>query len=78
MTKTESHEASHQPQIVGPWRKSRFSPASDCVQLAATADPHLVAMRNSNDHGQGTLYIERALFGQLLGRIKAGELDHLV
>jgi hypothetical protein len=78
MTKTESHEASHQPQIVGPWRKSRFSPASDCVQLAETADPQLVAMRNSNDHGQGTLYIQRAAFGLLVDRIKSGELDSLV
>lgn len=77
MMTTES-SAAGQPQIVGRWRKSGFSSASDCVQLAETTDPQLVAMRNSNDHGQGTLYIERDVFGHLVGRIKAGELDHLL
>jgi Domain of unknown function (DUF397) len=75
---TESTDASDQPQIVGHWRKSGFSSASDCVQLAQTSDASLVAMRNSNDHTQGTLFLERRLLGELVDGIKAGELDHLL
>jgi hypothetical protein len=77
MTTTQS-SAAGQPQIVGRWRKSGFSSASDCVQLAETTNPQVVAMRNSNDVAQGTLFIERGMFGHLVDRIKAGELDHLV
>jgi hypothetical protein len=74
----ESNDESDRPQIVGGWRKSSASQASDCVQLAQTSDPSLVAMRNSNDHVQGTVFLERRLLGQLLDGIKAGDLDHLI
>jgi hypothetical protein len=74
---TESYDSSAPPKIVGSWRKASASQASDCVQLAQTSDLALVAMRNSKDHGQGTLYLERSLLGRLVDRIKAGELDYL-
>lgn len=72
-----TNEAAPPPPVIGPWRKSTFSNAQDCVELAPTGDPDLVAVRNSNDHTQGTLLVHRAVLGHLLTAIKAGALDPL-
>lgn len=65
------------PQVIGPGRKSSFSPADNCVELFHTSDPDVVAVCNSNDYGQGTLFVRRSVLAELITGIKQGELDDL-
>ena len=65
------------PQVIGPGRKSSFSPADNCVELFTTSDPDIVAVRNSNDYSQGTLFIRRSVLAGLIENVKAGDLDDL-
>jgi hypothetical protein len=58
------------------WRKSTFSPASTCVELA-DAGAGLVAVRNSNKPDEGTLRLSRSVLAGLLADVKAGDLDNL-
>lgn len=59
------------------WRKSSFSPGSNCVEMADSGGD-TVAVRNSNHPDAGTLHIARADLADLLTGIKAGEFDDLV
>lgn len=72
MTTTPDH-----PRVLGPGRKSSFSPNNNCVELFRTTDADVVAVRNSNDHAQGALFVRRSGLGELIEGVKAGELDHL-
>lgn len=72
-----SDATSPAPRIVGPWRTSTYSDSKECVALAPTSDPGLVAMRNSKDHSQGTLLVPRGALAHLITRIKTGALDNL-
>lgn len=65
------------PHVVGRGRKSSFSPNSDCVELWGTSDPDVVAVRNTTDYSQGTLFVRRSVLADLLDGIKAGDLDAL-
>jgi Domain of unknown function (DUF397) len=76
--KTDRDTAHERPRVIGPGRKSSFSPADNCVELYRTTDPDVVAVRNSNDYGQGSLFVGRNVLGDLLAGIKAGELDDLI
>lgn len=66
---------SNQVPVVGAWRTSSFSDGAQCVALAATSGG--VALRNSNDHSQGVLELDRSQLQDLVAGIKAGELDDL-
>ena len=59
-----------------PWRKSTFSDPNACVE-AGMLDDGTVVMRNSNNHSQGTLRLERSAMAALLAGVKAGEFDDL-
>lgn len=75
--KTDSDITPGSPRVVGRGRKSSFSPDNNCVELFGTSDSDVVAVRNSNDYGQGTLFLRRSVLGELLDGIKSGELDNL-
>ena len=75
---TTSDSTPQTPQVIGPGRKSSFSPADNCVELFDTTDPQVKAMRNSNDYSQGTLFIRRTALAELLDGAKAGELDDMI
>lgn len=64
-----------QVPVVGKWRKSRFSDGGHCVELAATHTG--VALRNSNHPDAGTLALTRSQLQDIIGAVKAGELDPL-
>lgn len=72
---THRTEPVSQVPVVGKWRKSRFSDGGHCVELAATHTG--VAVRNSNHPGAGTLALTRSQLQDLIGAVKAGELDSL-
>jgi hypothetical protein len=59
--------------LTGSWRTSTFTNQGNCVELAPTNAG--VAVRNSNSHGQGTLYFSRSELAAALAGTKAGELD---
>jgi hypothetical protein len=61
--------------LTGPWRKSTFTNQGNCFELAPTAQG--IALRNSNDHGQGILYFTHAELVAFLAGAKAGEFDDL-
>jgi hypothetical protein len=61
--------------LIGPWRKSTYTNQGNCFELAPT--PQGVALRNSNDHGQGTLYFTYAELAAFLAGAKDGEFDDL-
>ena len=73
--KTNSDDTPQGPQVIGRGRKSSFSPNDNCVELFDTSDPDTIAIRNSNDYTQGTLFIGRSVLKELLDGIKAGDLD---
>lgn len=56
------------------WRKaSRSNSEQACVEVAQA--PTAVGVRDSKDPEGGHLALDRAAFGGLLARVKAGELD---
>lgn len=58
------------------WRISSFTgTGANCVAVAE-AGPQL-AIRNSNHPDDGTITVERSVFGALLDSIKLGEQDDL-
>jgi hypothetical protein len=59
------------------WRKSSFSPDSQCVEVAELPED-VVAVRNSNHREAGTLHFTRAEFGAWLKGCKAGEFDDVM
>lgn len=60
------------------WRKSSYSPNTNCVELAEVPDSDLVAMRNSNDPSRGILWLRRGQVSALVRGAKDGELDDLI
>jgi hypothetical protein len=58
------------------WRKSSFSAAGNCVEMATLPDG-AVAMRNSNDLDAGILVFTRREFADFLSGVKAREFDDL-
>jgi hypothetical protein len=66
----------HPPvELRGPWRKSSHTNQGNCFELAPTRDG--IALRNSNDHGQGILTFTRAELRAFLAGCKDGEFDDL-
>lgn len=59
------------------WRKSSYSPNSNCVELAEFPDD-IVGIRNSNDPDALTFYLPRQAIGALIQGAKAGEFDDLI
>ena len=59
------------------WRKSSFSPDSQCVEVAETG-PDTIAVRNSNHPDAGTLHFTRAEVSAWIKACAAGEFDDLV
>jgi hypothetical protein len=57
------------------WRRSGFSDATNCVEIAG-AGPD-VTVRNSNHPDEGSLTFTRVELGGWLTGIKAGGLDDL-
>lgn len=57
------------------WRKSSYSggETGQCVEVAQA--PALVGIRDSKNPEGGHLALDRAAFGGLLARVKAGDLD---
>lgn len=62
------------PPIV--WRKSTFSPDTNCVELAEFPDG-TIAIRNSNDPTAATLHFPRAAIAALIKSAKSGHLDDM-
>lgn len=62
-------------QAEAQWRKSSFSPANNCVEVADLADA--IAVRNSNHPDAGTLTFTRAEMAAWIHGCKAGEFDDL-
>jgi hypothetical protein len=62
-------------QAEAQWRKSSFSPANNCVEVADLADA--IAVRNSNHPDAGTLTFTRAEMAAWIDGCKAGEFDDL-
>lgn len=58
------------------WRKSSFSPDSQCVEVAALHDGR-VAVRNSNAPAAGTLVFTRDELSAWVRGCAAGEFDDL-
>jgi hypothetical protein len=57
------------------WRRSTFSDATNCVEIAGAGRD--VTVRNSNHPDAGTLTLSRPDLGEWLTGIKGGELDDL-
>jgi hypothetical protein len=58
------------------WRKSSYSGGtdnSDCVEAAQLAEG--IGLRDSKNPDAGRLTVSAGAFGDLLGRIRAGEFD---
>jgi hypothetical protein len=55
------------------WRKSSFSPGSNCVEMAVAGDA--VAVRNSNHPDADTLQLSRPQVGALIAAALAGDLN---
>lgn len=62
-----------QPAVTGTWRKSSFT-TDQCVELA-TATGDSIALRNSNNHAQGTLFLTRTQITELINDVKAAAPD---
>jgi hypothetical protein len=62
-------------ELTGPWRKSTYTNQGNCFELAPTTGG--IALRNSNDHAQGTLYFTHAELAAFLAGAKDGEFDDL-
>lgn len=58
------------------WRKSSFSPANNCVEVAVL--PDAIAVRNSNHPDAGTLTFTRDEMAAWIDGCKAGEFDDLM
>jgi hypothetical protein len=76
MDETGDEVSDDRPTMRRPWRKSTFSDPNNCVEAGMLADGTVV-MRNSNDHSQGILHLERSAMAALLAGIKAGQFDDL-
>jgi Domain of unknown function (DUF397) len=61
--------------LTGPWRKSTYTNQGNCFELAPTDSG--IALRNSNNHRQGTLYFTHAELTAFLSGCKAGEFDDM-
>jgi Domain of unknown function (DUF397) len=60
----------------GTWFKSSLSFANgNCVEVLIEEDGNGVQVRNSRDHGQGTLHFTREEWIALLSGVKAGEFE---
>lgn len=58
------------------WRKSSYSLAGECVEVADGDDS--VAVRNSNNPDAGTLVFRRNVMAAWIAGLKAGEFDDLI
>jgi hypothetical protein len=59
------------------WRKSSYSPNTNCVELAELPDG-TIAIRNSNHPDAGTLTFPRPAIAAWITAAKSGHLDDLV
>lgn len=59
------------------WRKSTFSAAVNCVEIAALPDGG-IAMRNSSDPQRAITVFTRDEMAAFFEGVKAGEFDNLV
>jgi len=57
------------------WRKSSYSPNTNCVELAELPDG-TIAVRNTPD--AGTLHLTRPALAALLHDVKSGTYDDLI
>jgi hypothetical protein len=72
---SEPHSQPQTTELTGPWRKSTFTNQGNCFELAPTNNG--IALRNSNNHKQGTLLFTHAELAAFLAGCKAGEFDDL-
>jgi len=59
------------------WRKSSFSPDSQCVEVAELSSD-TIGVRNSNHPEAGVLVFTRSEIGAWIKGCKAGEFDNLI
>jgi hypothetical protein len=64
----------HRPVATTRWRKSTFSPITECVEVALMDDGS-VGVRNSNAPDAGMVTFTRAEIDAFVKGVQAGEFD---